>query len=62
MGEVLGVIIAPGIITSLNSLVKQTAQLPEIELTKPKSSWSRHRFLYDFWYGLRISRHGRRFY
>ena len=35
-GEVLGVIIAPGIITSLNSLVKQTAQLPEIELTKPK--------------------------
>ena len=36
-GEVLGVIITPGIITSLNSLVKQTAQLPEIELTKPKS-------------------------
>lgn len=36
-GEVLGVIIAPGIITSLNSLVKQTAQLPEIELTKPKT-------------------------
>ena len=36
-GEVLGVIIAPGIITSLNFLVKQTAQLPEIELTKPKS-------------------------
>ena len=36
-GEVLGVIIAPGIITSLNSLVKQTAQLPEIELTKPNS-------------------------
>ena len=36
-GEVLGVIIAPGIITSLNCLVKQTAQLPEIELTKPKS-------------------------
>ncbi|MDO5615357.1 MAG: type III pantothenate kinase [Cruoricaptor ignavus] len=36
-GETLGVIIAPGIITSLNSLVGQTAQLPEIELTKPKS-------------------------
>lgn len=36
-GEVLGVIIAPGIITSLNSLVRQTAQLPEIELTKPQS-------------------------
>ena len=26
----------PATITSLNSLVKQTAQLPEIELTKPK--------------------------
>lgn len=36
-GETLGVIIAPGIITSLNSLIHQTAQLPEIELTKPKS-------------------------
>ena len=35
-GETLGVIIAPGIITSLNSLVGQTAQLPEIELVKPK--------------------------
>ncbi|MDR2207321.1 MAG: type III pantothenate kinase [Flavobacteriaceae bacterium] len=36
-GETLGVIIAPGIITSLNSLIHQTAQLPEIELIKPKS-------------------------
>ncbi|MBS1573391.1 MAG: type III pantothenate kinase [Bacteroidetes bacterium] len=36
-GETVGVIIAPGIITSLNSLVSQTAQLPEIELKKPKS-------------------------
>lgn len=36
-GETLGVIIAPGIITSLNSLVGQTAQLPEIELTQPPS-------------------------
>ncbi len=36
-GNTLGVIIAPGIITSLNSLVGQTAQLPEIELVKPKS-------------------------
>lgn len=36
-GETLGVIIAPGIITSLNSLVGQTAQLPEIELVKPKT-------------------------
>lgn len=34
-GVVQGVVIAPGIITSLNSLVQQTAQLPEIELTKP---------------------------
>lgn len=36
-GETLGVIIAPGIITALNSLVHDTAQLPEIELIKPKS-------------------------
>lgn len=36
-GETLGVIIAPGIITSLNSLIHDTAQLPEIELKKPKS-------------------------
>lgn len=36
-GETLGVIIAPGIITSLNSLIHDTAQLPEIELVKPKS-------------------------
>lgn len=36
-GETLGVIIAPGIITALNSLVHDTAQLPEIELVKPKS-------------------------
>lgn len=35
--DTLGAIIAPGIITSLNSLVSQTAQLPEIELKKPKS-------------------------
>ena len=34
-GETLGVIIAPGIITSLNSLIHDTAQLPEIELVKP---------------------------
>ncbi|MEN2433852.1 type III pantothenate kinase [Weeksellaceae bacterium A-14] len=36
-GETRGVIIAPGIITSLNSLIHDTAQLPEIELVKPKS-------------------------
>ncbi|MDO4763679.1 MAG: type III pantothenate kinase [Flavobacteriaceae bacterium] len=36
-GQVQGVIIAPGIITSLNALVGQTAQLPEIELVPPKN-------------------------
>ena len=36
-GESVGIIIAPGIITALNSLINQTAQLPEIELVKPKS-------------------------
>ena len=36
-GETLGVIIAPGIVTSLNSLITGTAQLPEIELVRPKS-------------------------
>ena len=36
-GETLGVIIAPGIITSLNSLIQGTAQLPEIELVKLKT-------------------------
>lgn len=36
-GETLGVIIAPGIITALNCLIHDTAQLPEIELIKPKS-------------------------
>lgn len=36
-GETIGVIIAPGIITSLNSLIQDTAQLPEIELIKPKT-------------------------
>lgn len=36
-GETLGVIIAPGIVTSLNCLIHDTAQLPEIELIRPKS-------------------------
>lgn len=36
-GNIAGVIIAPGIITSLNSLIGNTAQLPEIEFTKPKN-------------------------
>lgn len=35
-GEVLGVIIAPGVITSLKALVGDTAQLPDIELKEPK--------------------------
>ena len=33
----LGVIIAPGVVTSLQSLVNNTAQLPYIELNEPKS-------------------------
>lgn len=37
-GMVLGVIIAPGVMTSLNALVGNTAQLPDIELVKPKST------------------------
>lgn len=37
-GEILGVIIAPGVITSLNALVGNTAQLPNIELVKPKQT------------------------
>lgn len=36
-GEVLGVIIAPGVITSLKALVDDTSQLPDIELTQPKA-------------------------
>lgn len=36
-GEVGGVVIAPGINTALKSLVGETAQLPEIELVKPKT-------------------------
>lgn len=35
-GEISGVIIAPGVITALNALVSNTAQLPAIELKKPK--------------------------
>lgn len=36
-GELIGVIIAPGIKTALESLVSKTAQLPMIELVAPKS-------------------------
>ena len=36
-GKVGGVVIAPGIVTALNSLVGETAQLPTIELKEPKS-------------------------
>jgi type III pantothenate kinase len=35
-GLVQGVIIAPGIITSLNALVQKTAQLPQIEISAPQ--------------------------
>lgn len=36
-GEVLGAVIAPGVITSLKALVGDTSQLPDIELIQPKS-------------------------
>lgn len=36
-GKVTGVVIAPGIITALNSLVGNTAQLPTIELKAPEN-------------------------
>lgn len=36
-GKVMGVVIAPGVITSLKALVGDTAQLPDIELTTPKN-------------------------
>lgn len=36
-GNTMGVAIAPGIQTALNSLVGETAQLPEIELKEPSS-------------------------
>lgn len=36
-GEILGVVIAPGVETALKSLVDQTAQLPEIDLAPPKT-------------------------
>lgn len=34
-GKTIGVSIAPGVITSLNSLVNSTAQLPQIEIKQP---------------------------
>lgn len=36
-GDILGVIIAPGVITSLKALIGDTAQLQEIEIKKPKN-------------------------
>lgn len=36
-GKILGVSIAPGVITSLNALVGNTAQLPQIELKEPQT-------------------------
>lgn len=41
-GEVLGVAIAPGLITSVNALAGNTAQLPYIELKKPDSVLGRN--------------------
>lgn len=41
-GELIGVVIAPGIKTSLESLVHGTAQLPMIELIAPKSVLGRN--------------------
>lgn len=41
-GELIGVVIAPGIKTSLESLVKNTAQLYNIELEAPKSVISKN--------------------
>ncbi len=35
-GEVLGVSIAPGLITAVNALFGNTAQIPQVELKKPK--------------------------
>jgi type III pantothenate kinase len=35
-GKVLGVVISPGVITALKSLIGETAQLPEIELKAPQ--------------------------
>src|SRR5690606_19105158 len=35
-GKTMGVAIAPGIKTALKSLVNETAQLPEIEITAPE--------------------------
>ena len=37
-GELIGVVIAPGMKTSLESLVQNTAQLPMIELEHPRSA------------------------
>lgn len=37
MGEILGTIIAPGVITAMNALVGNTAQLPDVELKEPKA-------------------------
>ena len=40
-GEVLGVAIAPGLITAVNSLFGSTAQLPQVELKVPVSAIGR---------------------
>ncbi len=41
-GEVLGVAIAPGLLTAVNSLFSNTAQLPQVELKVPSSVLGRN--------------------
>lgn len=40
-GEVLGVAIAPGLVTAVNALFGNTAQLPQVELKVPESALGR---------------------
>ena len=58
-GQMLGVIIAPGVVTSLQSLVNSTAQLPYIELNEPKISF-RYGYgdLYAEWHDLWLYSYG----
>ena len=41
-GEVLGASIAPGLITAMNSLFGETAQLPRVSLEVPRSAFGRN--------------------
>ena len=40
-GEILGVSIAPGLVTAVNALFGNTAQLPQVELKVPESALGR---------------------